>query len=56
MKLLDNFSYLVTFFIKTIKMPKCTKLDFNEMGFNSIYNVKCQHCGYLIEFFTDEKK
>ena len=35
-------------------MRKCTGNNTQEWGFDAIFDVKCQTCGYMVEFFKDE--
>lgn len=35
-------------------MKKCTGNNTREWGFDAIFEVQCNHCGTLIEFFKDE--
>jgi hypothetical protein len=35
-------------------MRRCSGNDTQEWGFDSIFDVKCPHCGQLVEFFKDE--
>ena len=35
-------------------MRKCTGNNTQEWGFDSIFDVQCQNCGHMVEFFKDE--
>ncbi len=35
-------------------MRKCTGNNLQEWGFDAIFDVKCQACGHMVEFFKDE--
>ena len=37
-------------------MRKCSGNNRYEWGFDAIFDVKCLHCGGLVEFFKDEIK
>jgi len=37
-------------------MSKCPGQDMQQWQFDAIYDVKCQSCGYMVEFFKDETK
>jgi len=35
-------------------MRKCTGNNWQEWGFDAIFDVKCQTCGHMVELFKDE--
>ncbi|MDJ0831271.1 MAG: hypothetical protein QNI92_15580 [Desulfobacterales bacterium] len=35
-------------------MRKCTGNNWQEWGFDSIFDIECPHCSNLVEFFKDE--
>jgi hypothetical protein len=35
-------------------MRKCSGNNFEEGGFDAIFDIECPHCGHLVEFFKDE--
>ena len=35
-------------------MRKCSGNNFDEWGFDSIFEIECPHCGKSIELFKDE--
>ena len=35
-------------------MRKCTGNNWQEWGLDAIFDVKCQTCGHMVEFFKDE--
>ncbi len=35
-------------------MRKCSGNNFEEWGFDAIFDIECPHCGHLVEFFKDE--
>ena len=40
--------------MKVKNMRKCTGNNTQEWGFDSIFDVQCQNCGHMVEFFKDE--
>lgn len=35
-------------------MRKCSGNNFEEWGFDGIFDIECPHCGHFVEFFKDE--
>ena len=35
-------------------MRKCSGNNFEEWGFDAIFDIECSSCGNLVEFFKDE--
>lgn len=35
-------------------MRRCTGNNTQEWGFDAIFDIKCDQCGHLVEFFKDE--
>jgi len=35
-------------------MRKCTGNNWEEWGFDAIFDIECQVCGHMVEFFKDE--
>ena len=35
-------------------MRKCTGNNTQEWGPDAIFEAKCKHCGFMVEFFKDE--